>query len=98
MLGQTILSSPVLDEKLLKALLMLLSLRGIVKGFIIGAFLVITLFFFTMVADALCEITSHLAALWGQSDSITRLLLLCLAVYIIRKLSPFAVLLLRKGL
>lgn len=96
-LADGIVSSPVLESRILAALLMLLSLKGIAKGFIIGSVFTVCLFFYSMLIDALYEITSHIAALWTTSDSITRLLMLCLAVYVARKMSPYAVKLCRKG-
>lgn len=93
----TIVSPSVIDEKLLKALLMLLSLKGIAKGFLIGSILTLCLFLYTMIASALCELTSNISVLWQSSDSITRLLLLCLAVYVIKKAFPYILLLHKKG-
>lgn len=84
-------------DKILTAILLLLSLKGIAKGFIIGSVLTACLFLYAIVADALCEITTHLAALWVQSDSITRFLLLCLAVYVVRRLIPYILLLKKRG-
>jgi len=98
MASQTILSSPAINEKLLQALLMLLCLKGIAKGFIIGGVLTVCLCLYTLVADALVEVTSHIGLMWATSDSITRLLLLCLAVYIVKKLFPYVLLLYKRGI
>ncbi len=94
----TILDQTSLDAKLLKALLMLLCLKGIAKGLAISSMLAICLSLYTLVADALVEITSNIAQLWGQSDSIIKLLMLVLAVYIIHRLFPCIAYLHKRGI
>jgi hypothetical protein len=86
-----IVNQSPLEEKLLQALFLFLGLKGIAKGFIIGSVLVLVLVLasYSLVADALCEVTSHIGQLWTSSDSLTRLFMLCLAVYVIRKVSPY---------
>lgn len=90
-------SSVLLKSKLLAAMMMLLSLKGIIRGYIIGSSLVVCLFFYSMLIDALYEVTSHIGALWMQSDAITRFLMLCLAVCVVKMFYPYASLLIKKG-
>jgi len=90
-------ASPTLNSRMLEALLALFALRGIAKGAAIGGILVTCLAVYTLVADALAELTTSIATLWATSDSITRLLLLVLAVYFVKKVFPYILLLHRKG-
>jgi len=90
-------NSPTLNSRMLEACLMLLCLKGAAKGAAIGGVLATCLAIYTLVASALCELTTSIATLWATSDSITRLLLLCLAVYVVKKVLPYILLLHRKG-
>ncbi len=96
--GETILSSPALDEKVLQALLMLVSLKSIAKGIVIALIAMLILAVFTAIASALCELATSISHLWTTSDAITHLLLLCLAVYCVKKAFPYIVTLHKKGL
>jgi len=78
-------------------LLTLFSLKHASRVTVMGAALILVLAIFTVVASALCEITSSISYLWVTSDSITRLLMLVLAVYIIRKAFPYIVALHARG-
>lgn len=98
MASETILPQFIPDRKLLRALLLLLSLKGVVKGMVASAILVLILTVFTALASALCECTSNISSLWQHSDSITRLFLLCLAIYCIRKAFPYALALHGRGI
>lgn len=93
----TMVPPSVLDEKLLKALLMLLGLKGLTKGLVIGSLGIAVLFLYSLVADALCEVTGSIGSLWIQSDSITRVFLVVIAVYVVKKLVPYALSLHKKG-
>lgn len=90
-LGETILQHGTPQQKLLLLLALLSSLKGVTLGLLTGLFLVLVLFVFGLLADALYELTSHIAQLWGQSDAITKLLMLVLAVWLVKTFSPYVV-------
>ena len=78
--------------------LLIFSLKPLAQAVLIGTILACVLAIFSLIASAVCEVTISISHLWSTSDSITRLLLLCLAIYIIRKLSPYIASLHAKGL
>jgi len=82
----------------LTTVIALLSLKGAMRATVIGGIAVLALALFTMIASALCELAGNIGHLWSTSDSVTRLLMLILAVYIVRKATPYIVLLHAKGL
>lgn len=86
------------DIKMLQALLLLLGLKGALKGVAIGLVLTLILALYTLVTSALVEVTSNIADLWTHSDSIIKLLMLALAVYIIRRLFPCIAYLHKRGI
>lgn len=51
--------------------------------------LLVVLFAFTVVIDALIEISTHIAAVYSSSDSITRLLIWIIASVFFYKASPY---------
>jgi len=90
-------SSVLLNSKLLAACLILLSLKNVAKGITIALIAVLVLAIFTAIASALCELTQNISNLWIHSDSITKLFLIVIAVYCVKKALPYIVTLHKKG-
>lgn len=95
--SHTIITPSNPDEKLLIALFMLLGLKGIGKGLIISSLAMTILFLYTLIAHAIFEIASSIHQLWMGSDSITRLILVVIAIYCVKRLFPYALSLHKKG-
>lgn len=88
---------PTSDVKWVRAILALVALKGFLK---IYAYICILLGFALMlsiIGGAIQEVTSFLSDLWMHSDSLTRLILIAIAVYAVRKAVPYVVGLHTKG-
>lgn len=91
MLTGRIITDKPSREKLLTALLMLLSLKVTAIAIILGFFFIVVLTIFVIVLDALVELSAHIAQVWSASSSIERLLIFVLAWVLIAKVSPIIV-------
>ncbi len=67
------------------------TIRHLTRLFVILLMLLVALFSFTLVIDALFEVGSHLAAVYQSSDSIFRLIMWLVAAYLLKKMAPYAV-------
>ena len=76
-------------EKLLTALLALLSLKCIALAVILGVFFLLTLTVFTIILDAMIEVCTHIAQLYIACTPIERLLVFILAWVFFVKVSPY---------
>lgn len=96
-IGPTTLPSSDLNAKLVYIFSAVWSLNTFARGYILASILAIVLFFYYMVMDALIQIVSSILDLWSTSSPLSRILLICLTVYIVRRISPFIKKLHRKG-
>lgn len=97
MTNHTIVSSSPFEEKLLIALLLLLGLKGIGKGALLSTGVLVILSVYSLIAHALFEVADSIHTIWMTSDSLTRLLLVVIAIYCVQKLFPYAISLHKKG-
>ena len=88
MLTNGILADGLKHEKLLTALLTLLSLKCTAILAALGAFLVIALIVFSIILDALLELSLHISQVWNASTPIERLLIFLIAWAFFYKLTP----------
>lgn len=95
--AQRIVSDKPLEGKLIAALCTLFSLRLSAIIAIVGTALVVILFAFSLMVDALVEVCSHIAQVWNESNAIERLLIFILAWIVFYKLSPYIAKACRKG-
>jgi hypothetical protein len=93
----TILAGSYPQGKLLTALLTLCTLRWAALLAGIGAFLVVALFIFTVILDALTQLCMHVSQVWNASTPIERLLILLIAWAFFYKMTPYLVKLCKLG-
>lgn len=73
------------NQPLYKWFILYLSLSATLKGVVAGVFLVFVLFAFSVITSAVCELATTVHQLYASSDGLTRLIILVIAVYIVRK-------------
>lgn len=78
-------------QQLLGVLFAFCTLRLAFLLAIAGAFLACVLFVFTLLIDALAELSFHIAQVWNASGSIERLAIFLVAIVLFNKVSPVVV-------
>ena len=92
------LSSNGLDAKLIYIFAGVWSLDKLARGYILASLLAIALFFYYMVMDALFQIASSILSLWSEANPLSRVILVCLTIYVVRRISPYIRKLRKKGI
>jgi hypothetical protein len=83
-----ILADTPQNKKLFAALLALFGLKTTAIAAIVGTFLIVALFIFTILLDALYSVCCHIAQVWSESNALERLLIFFLAWLFLYKLAP----------